>query len=520
MTGLQAVAHRRDDATCKPLAIVLAPHEPSLDPRVGYVCGSLAKMYSLVLVSVVQEFDVRPEENFNTSEYEVVRVPFHHVGAFRQLCSFLRYWWNVDSVQGKLIAIVLCPAAVPLIVAAVLGLFAYRSVRRAAGALWRKLVRPVLRPLWYRSGLVRETVVNYYAKKSALVQSQEGKDRNAVAPGERSWMARTAGKLREEMSGFRNLLSIARFTLEANHLLSGNIPGSGNSETLIYCHDLYCLQTGVALKQRMNARLIYDSHEYFPYQYQSRLFEMVVDFYERVLLSAVDVYITVSPQLAAELESRYHYRPVHVIPNVEPLPAEQEVPRTQMSETASGRLKVLYQGTFAEGRGLEEVLLEWTQVESGKAVLFLRGPQNIWRDRLELMARTYGMLGRSVYVLEPVLEKDLTRAASEADIGLIPYKLDWLSYRYACPNKLCQYLHAGLAIVANQIPFVEQIVNQNRCGFSYDIRIRGDLTKLIDRVTSEPELLKNARANARKFSVETYRWENYEKTLMQLAAPP
>jgi glycosyltransferase involved in cell wall biosynthesis len=322
------------------------------------------------------------------------------------------------------------------------------------------------------------------------------------------------------ISGPRATLSVLRFTLQTNALLWDRASQIGRESNLVYCHDLYTLQAGVMLKRRWGARLVYDSHEYYPYQYTSRCFRAVIGAYEAMLVREVDVYITVSPQLAEELERVYRVRPVHAIPNVEPVPdPKPPIPKSEMSNLADGRLKLLFQGTFAEGRGLEEVLREWTGVDGTRVALFLRGPQNEWRERLERLAEELGLLGKSVYALPPVLEKDLVGAAQEADIGLIPYKGDLPSYRFACPNKLSQYLHAGLAILANRIPFVEQTGARGQAGLCYDVDEPGSLVRAVEALTSDRPGVERLRRNALRFAQSEYSWERYEDVLLELVAP-
>jgi glycosyltransferase involved in cell wall biosynthesis len=322
------------------------------------------------------------------------------------------------------------------------------------------------------------------------------------------------------ISGPRATLSVLRFTLQTNALLWDRASQIGRESNLVYCHDLYTLQAGVMLKRRWGVRLVYDSHEYYPYQYTSRCFRAVIGAYEAMLVREVDVYITVSPQLAEELERVYRARPVHAIPNVEPVPdPKPPIPKSEMSNLADGRLKLLFQGTFAEGRGLEEVLREWTGVDGTRVALFLRGPQNEWRERLERLAEELGLLGKSVYVLPPVLEKDLIGAAQEADIGLIPYKGDLPSYRLACPNKLSQYLHAGLAILANRIPFVEQTVARGQVGVCYDVDQPGSLARAVEALTGDPPAFERLRKNALEFARSEYNWERYEDALLALVEP-
>jgi glycosyltransferase involved in cell wall biosynthesis len=192
---------------------------------------------------------------------------------------------------------------------------------------------------------------------------------------------------------------------------------------------------------------------------------------------------------------------------------------SEMTGLAHGRLKVLYQGTFAEGRGLEEVLREWTGVDGTRIALFLRGPQNEWREALERLADELGLLGKSVYVLPPVLEKDLIGAAQEADIGLIPYKGDLPSYRFACPNKLSQYLHAGLAILANRIPFVEQTVARGQAGLCYDVDEPGSFARAVEALAGDRAGVERLRRNALEFAQNEYTWERYEDVLLALVEP-
>lgn len=304
--------------------------------------------------------------------------------------------------------------------------------------------------------------------------------------------------------------------LSANHALQRHLAQRAIAPDLVFCHDLYTLQTGVWLKQRTGARLVYDSHEYYPFQHMHPSFVRTTLWYERRLVPHVDLYLTVSPELAAELEAVLGVARVHAIPNAEPRPPGPVVPLgREMDRLAAGRLKVLFQGTFSPGRGLEEVLADWSGVDPGRAALFLRGPDTASRQALAQQARRLGLLDRSVHLLPPVLERDLVPAAAEADIGLIPYKGDLPSYRFACPNKLSQYIHAGLAVLGNDIPFVAGMIRSNGIGWVYDVRRPGSLAEAVAAAT--PAAVAAAKAGARQLSSEGgYSWETYEPVLVRL----
>lgn len=301
-----------------------------------------------------------------------------------------------------------------------------------------------------------------------------------------------------------------------NHALQKALRAAPRRPDVIFCHDLYTLQTGVVLKQQTGAKLAYDSHEYYPYQYMHPTFVGPTLWYERKLVPFVDLYMTISPELAVELSRVFGVPDVAVIPNAEPTPVGPVLPLgTEMARLAAGRRKFLYQGNFVEGRGLEEIVGEWTKVDAGRAALFLRGPQNAVQAALKDRVDRMGLLGKSVYFLPPVLEKDLIAAAAEADVGIIPYKGDLPSYRFACPNKLSQYMHAGLAILTNDIPFVARMTQAHEAGWVYDVRQPGSCAAQVAAALDD-DALRHCRANSSALAATTYRWETYEMTLHEL----
>jgi len=477
--------------------LVLAYHEPTLDPRVHYTAQSLAKKYVVTVLALVQEFEARPAENEPPdASYQTVRLPFVGRGWLGVPRSYIEIWLRMWLGDTRLAALVVPPLALLTAVAVI-------TAALVLGVVADLIALPLLLPsiLMNESRLV---VVPYGLKMvRRLVR--------AVWP---DWLLHWA-----PLASLRVTSSVLRFNCRVNAQLWRYAIGNDLRADVVYCHDLWTLQAGVMLKRRWGAKLIYDSHEYYPYQYQFWCFSTVIRRYEATLTRAVDAYITVSPQLADELARVYSVARVHVIPNVEPRPPSRAWSgKSPMSGLARGRLKILYQGTFAEGRGLEEVVSEWSRIDGTRVALFLRGPKNPVRDGLEERAAAAGVLGESVYVLPPVLERDLIGAAQEADVGLIPYKTDWLGYRFACPNKLSQYLHAGLAILSNRLPYVEQVVREGDVGLCYDVRLAGSLATKVGALTENRDAVNTFKKNARSFAEHHFNWERFEGALLRLVA--
>src|SRR5207248_10079768 len=143
-------------------------------------------------------------------------------------------------------------------------------------------------------------------------------------------------------------------------------------------------------------------------------------------------------------------------------------------------------------------------VDGSRAALFLRGPDNMWREAALAKAAQLGLLDRSLYFLDAVREDELVAAAAEADVGIIPYKPLIINDRLSCPNKLSQYLHAGLMVVANELPFVKSVLVEAQAGLTYDSAKPNSLVEVVHRIVDDPELLQRSQENAVRFARERF----------------
>ena len=285
---------------------------------------------------------------------------------------------------------------------------------------------------------------------------------------------------------------------------------------IVHCNDLDTLLVGVLAKKHFGSRVVYDAHEYFPHsdpngRWLDRAFFHAL---EKTLARKADSVITVNHQMADVIRTAYGLPSVESVPNAEPWTGCQVFAScSRMRTLARGRVSVLFQGRFSPGRGIEEVLEAWKHVDPSLAVLFLRGPDNIWRRDLVSQAERLGILDVSVHFLDSVGEDDLISAAAEADVGLIPYKGEVAGYKYACPNKLSQYLHAGLMIITNDLPYVREVIEEADAGLHYSLSDSGTLVEVVHRIARNPDLLKRARANARRYAREKFNWQVFSPTL-------
>gem|GEM_PF-2650814 len=290
--------------------------------------------------------------------------------------------------------------------------------------------------------------------------------------------------------------------------------------SIIHAHDPDALLAAVLMRHRYGCRVVYDAHEYGADAYLIRpepryLFHA----YERMVVRHADSAVTVSPILAERFNKRFRGRPhFSFLPNASPKseslfsrPAHSEI-----SRLAQGRTAVLFHGGFAPERGVEWIIDEWALAPPKHAALFIRGPHNAYRKQLVQHARKTALLNVSIYFLDSIQEDLLIAEASAADIGVIPYHSHVENHVGACPNKLSQYMLAGLAIISSPIPFVSEIVQKARCGVIYDDHITGDFSEKLKLLLQNPDEIRRLGTSGRRYAREIYHYENYAQILSDL----
>jgi glycosyltransferase involved in cell wall biosynthesis len=97
-------------------------------------------------------------------------------------------------------------------------------------------------------------------------------------------------------------------------------------------------------------------------------------------------------------------------------------------------------------------------------------------------------------------------AARFADIGIIPYMGPNLNHEFCCPNKLSQYMQAGLAILANRLTFVREVIERYQCGMVYDAREAETLVQAVRHLAEHRDILGAMKRRARERAVKEINW--------------
>ena len=328
----------------------------------------------------------------------------------------------------------------------------------------------------------------------ALLAGMEQRTAEDIATGHRIDAAR--------VPAFRDICR--HFTASARALVD---LGTGLSRIdNVIAADVDSLLPALVLKSWFGVPLVYDAHEVWPESVPG-FCPGEVDFWsdvEGLLARQADARFVASIP-SAQYMSRRLGVPFEGLSNCEPRATNP--PRPAADANAAARpAHFLYQGILARQRGLLPLVEAWPQLHSD-AVLVIRGPDNDPEFVAALKAAAGPLLDKRIVFAPPVREEELVDAAAAADVGLIPYEPVNINNQGACPNKLSQYLAAGLPILTNDLPFVRQLVEEGRCGLAVDFADRAALVRAIDTLAGDAAERAAMAARARATFDESFHWE-------------
>jgi glycosyltransferase involved in cell wall biosynthesis len=234
---------------------------------------------------------------------------------------------------------------------------------------------------------------------------------------------------------------------------------------VVHAHDAAMLVPGAFGARLCGARLVYDSHELATgVPYRERGWAWLVGMIERATVSRCAAVITVSDGIAVRLQQRYGLarRPA-VVRNVSALsPGGQGGLRRRLGIDAGTPL-VLHQGAPAPGRGCE-VLLAAVASLPGVRLVFLGDPEPGYGSWLADEIARRG-LGERVTTLASVPLSELLAHTTEADAGVTLLQDTCENHRLALPNKLFEYVAAGVPVIAGALPEAQALVEAYGIGW-------------------------------------------------------
>lgn len=285
---------------------------------------------------------------------------------------------------------------------------------------------------------------------------------------------------------------------------------------IYHCHDLNTLPVGYKAKRRVAGKLVYDSHELFAeLHYFPRLERWILRLLEAFLIRRADAVITVNEFAAGELSRRYRINLPIVVRNCPPL-ARQDV--EECNNSLRERLDldgivpiVIHVGIFNKSRGSETLVSAVPFMNDG-VIVFL-GWSNEETELKELV-RCRGLDDR-VFFAPPVAPGQVVTHISSAQVGVVLFRNFSLNHYYATPNKLWEYMNAGLPVVASNFPVLKAIVEDYHLGCTCNPEDPQDIANAINYILSDKSRYEGMKKNAME-AAKIFNWENESVRLLEV----
>jgi glycosyltransferase involved in cell wall biosynthesis len=274
-----------------------------------------------------------------------------------------------------------------------------------------------------------------------------------------------------------------------------------------FASDLYSLPVAYLVAKFRRARLIYDSRELYSSIAALRDRQHIQRFWsyvERKIIFRADLVFTVNDALADSISNRYSIPKPTTLLNCPRKQTIRKSDRIRSILAIPPTTKILlYQGGLQPGRGIHIMLSTIRKI--GDAVLVLMGSGSLKGEILAMIKRE--RLEQKVFVIDAVQVDDLLEYTSSAYAGLCLIENYGESYYHSLPNKLFEYVAAGVPVVASNFPEMSRFVDSNRVGICVDPEKEDEIAAAIQRILTDTELHKTFVRHCGE-TASRYTWEN------------
>ena len=208
---------------------------------------------------------------------------------------------------------------------------------------------------------------------------------------------------------------------------------------------------------------------------------------------------TVSESIAEVFKRRYKvdYKTIRNVPALQPL-----------NDSVQSERFILYQGAVNEARGLEYLIpaMQWVNSK-----LVICGDGN-FMEQLKTLISDY-QLDDKVQLTGMLSPEKLMEISQKAFIGVAVPEKEGLNQYLALPNKLFDYIHAGLPQVTVNYPEYEKINSQFEVAVLLDDISPKRIAEALNNLLTDDVLYQKLKTNCLK-ARDVLNWQQEEKKLI------
>ena len=285
--------------------------------------------------------------------------------------------------------------------------------------------------------------------------------------------------------------------------------------SLFFAEDIYTLPFVVIFARMKKAKVLYDSRELFGHLAglkNKKIIQQILGWIENKFIAKVDYVIVTGTMDEEYIMDEYGLENTIVLRN---LPVyrkpEKKINLKEKLFIRADKKILIYQGVILQGRGLHPIFNVLKELPNCVLVILGSGEfEEYYKDLADKMN-----LHSQVFFLGKVSQNELLNYTAAADVGLSLIENISLSYNYALPNKLFEYIMAEIPVIVSKLPQMMEIVMDYNVGEVVDLDNQDELISTINLLIENEELYSNYKTNCESASKQL-NWDNEIDTLFSV----
>lgn len=278
---------------------------------------------------------------------------------------------------------------------------------------------------------------------------------------------------------------------------------------ILWSNDLDTLLPNFIISKLKNVKLIYDSHEYFPYTVYKKFSRKVWQGLESFLFPKLKNVITVNNNIKNIYEEKYGV-PITVIRN---MPVYNlNIKSIELLPEYQNKKILIIQGIgINEHRGAEEAV-EMMQHLPEDFILFFLGGGTVIED-VKKMTIDFN-LSQRIFFMGILPYTKMMGYTKHGFLGLVLEKIDFNdAHKFGLSNRFFDYIKANIPVLCTNVPDMKTIIEKYNIGGFIDKVEPKIIADRILKVAENPELYNIWKQNT-SIAAKELCWENEEATLL------
>ncbi|MCK5838530.1 MAG: glycosyltransferase, partial [Bacteroidales bacterium] len=283
---------------------------------------------------------------------------------------------------------------------------------------------------------------------------------------------------------------------------------------LLVSNDLDTLLPSYLVSRLKKKPLIYDTHEYYTGVPELVNRPFVRHFWKRIekwIFPKLDNIITVNKSIASLYNKEYNVE-IKVVRNIPPKPDSlKNLSRKELGLPEKKPIILLQGAGINVQRGAEEAIEAMQFINN--ALFLIIGSGDVI-DILHDLVKKLNLNEKVLFLPKQPFNR-LIHYTRCADIGVTIDKDTNINYRYSLPNKLFDYINAGIPILASSLVEIKHIVEKYDIGVLIESHDPEHIAMKIKYMLENKKRTAHWKENLKKASLELD-WNTEEKVLLKI----